>query len=118
MKPCYEKSIISAIELAQFMGISVRTLSRLDKSGILPASRRKSGRRYYTDRHIKMAIELMAAQLSKNTRVYFSGPMSAGSLYLPKKWLSEIGITPESPNVRLTFEGKSIRIDPCVPETD
>ncbi len=118
MKLYYEKSVISAAELAQFMGVSVRTLSRLDKNGILPAARRKSGRRYYTDLHIKMALDLMAAGRSKNARVYFSGPMSAGSIYLPKKWLNEMNVSPESPNVRLTFDGKGICIAPSGPEAD
>jgi len=49
------KSIYSIGEFAKLVGVSVATLRRWDRSGILKASRRPTGHRYYTDADLKVA---------------------------------------------------------------
>lgn len=113
MKNPTEKVAITAAELAEFMGISVRTLARLDAKGILVAARRKSGRRYYTNEHIIKAVELLEGKRRREAKVRFykSGAESiSGSILIPKGWLTEMGITKEKPCVQLSFDGRSVHI--------
>ncbi len=108
-----EYQLISAAELADFMGVSVRTLHRYDEKGILPAFRRENGRRYYTSEHISMALDIMQASFKRSTKVKFckNGINSIfGRVSVPDKWLECIGITKESPQAEISFDGSSIII--------
>ncbi len=44
-----EEKIYNATEFAKLVGVSVKTLQRWDRLGILKAKRKASNRRYYTE---------------------------------------------------------------------
>jgi predicted site-specific integrase-resolvase len=50
-------AIYTPAEFAQLVGVSVKTLHRWDASGQLPARRRPSGHRFYTDEDYKIAMD-------------------------------------------------------------
>lgn len=111
-----EKAVITAKELAEFMGISTRTLARLDQRGVLVAARHKSGRRYYTDEHLLAAIELLNGKSQSNARVRFyknGANSTCAGVLVPKAWLAELGVDESSPEVCLSFDGRSIHIAPA-----
>ncbi len=109
----YSVKRISASELADFMGISVRTLQRMDESGVLPASRDRRGRRIYTSEHVLKAVELMNSSQKRLTSVKF-GKNGSGALYpkveIPRAWLNQLGITAENPEAEISFDGENIII--------
>lgn len=116
-KNIYKESIITAAELAEFMGISKQTLRRMDSDGRLKAFRRPSGRRYYTSEHIISALEIMGGSQKKKVRTSFckNGASSlCGKISIPIKWLESIGITPENPEAELSFDGEKIMISKYV----
>ncbi len=107
--------IVTATELAEFMGISVRALRRLDDEGRLVAFRRPSGRRYYTSAHIISALEIMRGAQEGTVRVSFckNGLSSLyGKIALPYKRLAEIGVTPENPKLCVSYLGDKIILSP------
>ena len=102
---------ISAIELADFMGISLRALRKLDESGELRAFRHESGRRYYTGTHIQAALKIMGGTDAKEMEVNFckNGVTSMyGKLCVPARLLAKLGITPESPGCYMSCDGEKI----------
>ena len=104
---------ISAKELADIMGISVRTLTRLDEKGVLVALRNDKGRRVYTTEHIQKALEIMAdsAQREVEAEFFKNGAASIyGRVRIPRKWLEKLGITREEPSAWIRFDGESIII--------
>ncbi|MCH5186964.1 MAG: MerR family DNA-binding transcriptional regulator [Oscillospiraceae bacterium] len=105
------KKAISAIELADFMGISLRALRKLDESGELRAFRRENGRRYYTGDHIQTALKIMGGADVKEVEVSFckNGISSMyGKLCVPARLLAKLGITPESPGCYMSCDGEKI----------
>jgi putative resolvase len=51
-----EEKIYNVREFANLIGVSVKTLQRWDREGILKAKRKVSNRRYYTEDHHKLAL--------------------------------------------------------------
>ncbi len=51
-----EEKIYNASEFARLVGVSVKTLQRWDRLGILKAKRKASNRRYYTEDDLKQAL--------------------------------------------------------------
>jgi putative resolvase len=51
-----EEKIYDVAEFARLIGVSVKTLQRWDREGILKAGRKASNRRYYTEEHRKQAL--------------------------------------------------------------
>jgi hypothetical protein len=47
----------SAGEFAERIGVSVKTLQRWDRTGVLPARRYPTGRRFYTPAELAMALD-------------------------------------------------------------
>ena len=110
---------ISAAELADFMGISLRTLKKLDESGELPALRHENGRRYYTSSHIPKALAIMGGSDVKNIEIAFrkNGVSSmCGRANIPARWLNGLGISPESPDCFISYDGEKIIITKSRPE--
>lgn len=46
----------SVAQFAQLIGVSVKTLQRWDRLGILTAGRTVTGRRVYTEAHLQKAV--------------------------------------------------------------
>ena len=104
---------VSAKELAEFMGVSTRTLTRLDEKGLLVAYRNDKGRRVYTTEHIQKVLEIMADSAQRETKVAFfkNGAASIyGKINIPRKWLEKIGVTREDATAYIRFDGESIII--------
>lgn len=57
MEPGLEQRVYKVGELSKKFGISVKTLQRWDRKGILKALRSPTGRRYYTEEQLKELIE-------------------------------------------------------------
>ncbi len=109
----FKVSRISAKELADFMGISTRTLTRLDESGVLPAYRSAGGNRIYTTDHLKKALEIMTDSRARKVDVAFLKKGTAllrGRVEVPRRWLEKIGITKDSPTAKVSFDGERIII--------
>lgn len=110
--------IVTAKRLAKFLGVSTRTLRRMDEDGRLRALRRPSGQRYYTSIHILKAIELRGGN-AKNIQIKFckNGATSIyGKVSIPRGWLEAIGITPDSPDAVIDYDGEKITISAPVRE--
>ena len=83
---------VSAKELADFMGISTRTLTRLDESGVLPAYRSAGGNRIYTTEHMEKALEIMVGSRARTVDVVFLKKGTAllrGRVEVPRRWLQK-----------------------------
>ena len=109
----YKVTRISAKEMAGFMGISTRTLTRMDESGVLPAYRSAGGNRIYTTEHLRKALEIMAGSYTRETEVTFLKKGEAllkGRVEIPRRWLEKIGVTKEEPAVQIRFDGENIII--------
>lgn len=57
-------------ELAEKLGLSVRTLQRWDKSGKLPARRTVTNYRYYTEDDLRVAQGLKPLEALKKIVIY------------------------------------------------
>lgn len=57
MEPGSEQRVYKVGELSKKFGISVKTLQRWDREGVLKAFRSPTGRRYYTEEQLKELIE-------------------------------------------------------------
>jgi DNA-binding transcriptional MerR regulator len=53
---CMEEKIYDIAEFAKLVRVSVKTLQRWDREGILKARRKASNRRYYTEQELKQAL--------------------------------------------------------------
>lgn len=102
---------VSAKELAEFMGISTRTLTRMDEDGTFPALRTAGGNRMYTTDHLRMAVEVMSGARAREVEVRFlkkGEALMRGRVEVPRRWLDKIGINPENPIVKVSFDGEKI----------
>lgn len=109
----YKVTRIPAKEIADFMGISTRTLTRLDESGILKAYRSPGGNRIYTTEHLRLALEVMAGSYAREVDVAFLTKGEAklrGRVEIPRRWLEKIGITKDDPRALIRFDGENIII--------
>lgn len=52
-----EKKVYSSGEFAKLIGVDRRTVQRWDSEGILPAKRKMSGHRYYTDEDVRKVLK-------------------------------------------------------------
>ncbi len=52
------------------MGVSVKTLQKWDRIGVLPAKRTITNRRYYTDEDLAIALRLPRVQKQRRTIAY------------------------------------------------
>ena len=104
---------VSARELAEFMGVSTRTLTRLDEKGLLVAYRNNKGRRVYTTEHVEKALEIMHSSARRKTNVTFykNGVTSIyGRINIPRRWLEKIGVTRDDSTACIRFDGENIII--------
>lgn len=53
---CMEEKIYNVKDFAKLVGVSVKTLQRWDREGVLKAERKVSNRRYYTEEHRRLAL--------------------------------------------------------------
>lgn len=60
----------SVTTFAKQIGVSVKTLQRWDREGKLPAKRTVSGRRYYSEEDLAVALNLEAVPLARRTVAY------------------------------------------------
>lgn len=49
-------------EMAEICGVSVKWLQRLDRSGVLPAKRTSTDRRYYTEEDVRKYYQKKVAK--------------------------------------------------------
>jgi predicted site-specific integrase-resolvase len=63
-------SIYSLSHFAAFIGMSVKTLQRWDREGRLKAGRTPTGRRFYTDEHLRKAIGKRVVEQPRKTICY------------------------------------------------
>ena len=113
MEELYKVTRVSAKELADFMGISTRTLTRMDENGTLPAYRSAGGNRIYTTEHIRMALEIMASSRAREVEVRFlkkGSSLLRGRVEVPRRWLEKIGVTQDNPKAKVCFDGEKIII--------
>ena len=60
----------SVTRFAKNIGVSVKTLQRWDREGKLPAKRTVSGRRYYSEEDLAVALNLEAAPMARRSVAY------------------------------------------------
>jgi putative resolvase len=60
----------SVTTFAKHIGVSVKTLQRWDREGKLPAKRTVSGRRYYSEEDLAVALNLEAVPIARRTVAY------------------------------------------------
>jgi putative resolvase len=60
----------SVTTFAKQIGVSVKTLQRWDREGKLPAKRTVSGRRYYSEQDLAVALNLEAVPIARRTVAY------------------------------------------------
>jgi putative resolvase len=53
---CYYRSMYTPAAFARQVGVSVKTLQKWDRIGVLPAKRTVTNRRYYTDEDVAVAL--------------------------------------------------------------
>lgn len=102
---------ISAKELAKLMGISTRTLTRMDEDGTLPALHTSGGNRMYTSDHVRQALDIMSGSRAREIEVRFlkkGESLLRGRVEIPRRWLEKIGVNKENPMVKVFFDGEKI----------
>ena len=57
-------------QFAQKVGVSVKTIQKWDRIGVLPAKRTITNRRYYTDEDLAAALRLPRVQKDRRTVAY------------------------------------------------
>ncbi len=57
-------------QFAQKIGVSVKTIQKWDRIGVLPAKRTITNRRYYTDEDLRLALRLPGVQKDRRTVAY------------------------------------------------
>ena len=60
----------SVTTFAKHIGVSVKTLQRWDREGKLPAKRTVSGRRYYSEEDLAVALNLETAPMARRSVAY------------------------------------------------
>jgi predicted site-specific integrase-resolvase len=60
----------SVTAFAKHIGVSVKTLQRWDREGKLPAKRTVSGRRYYSEEDLAVALNLEAVPIARRSVAY------------------------------------------------
>jgi len=60
----------SVTTFAKHIGVSVKTLQRWDREGKLPAKRTVSGRRYYSEEDLAVALNLEAVPIARRSVAY------------------------------------------------
>ena len=70
MEPGSEQKVYKVGELSKKFGISVKTLQRWDREGILKAFRSPTGRRYYTEEQLK---DLVKSKSEAQTTLFREG---------------------------------------------
>lgn len=60
----------SVTTFAKHIGVSVKTLQRWDREGKLPAKRTVSGRRYYSEEDLAVALNLEATPMARRSVAY------------------------------------------------
>jgi len=57
-------------QFAKKIGVSVKTIQKWDRIGVLPAKRTITNRRYYTDEDLRLALRLPGVQKDRRTVAY------------------------------------------------
>src|SRR6266702_2947551 len=57
-------------QFAKKVGVSVKTIQKWDRIGVLPAKRTITNRRYYTDEDLRLALRLPGVQKDRRTVAY------------------------------------------------
>jgi putative resolvase len=69
-KVCYDGSMYKPSVFAKRVGVSVKTLQKWDRMGVLPAKRTITNQRYYTDEDIAAALRQTPAPRARKTVAY------------------------------------------------
>ena len=67
---CYHVGMYTPAVFAKRVGVSVKTLQKWDRIGVLPAKRTITNRRYYTDEDLAAALHLPRVQKQRRTIAY------------------------------------------------
>ena len=67
---CQHGSMYTPAVFAKRVGVSVKTLQKWDRIGVLPAKRTITNRRYYTDEDLAAALRLPRVQKERRTVAY------------------------------------------------
>lgn len=87
---CYHGSMYTPAAFAKRVGVSVKTLQKWDRIGVLPAKRTITNRRYYTDEDLATALRLPRLQKKRRTVAYCRVPSQAQKADLAnQRWILE-----------------------------
>jgi putative resolvase len=67
---CYCRTMYTPSQFAKRINVSVKTLQKWDRIGVLPARRTITNRRYYTDEDLAAALRLPRVQKDRRTVAY------------------------------------------------
>ncbi len=74
----HDKKVYSSGEFAAKIGVDRRTVQRWDSNGTLPAKRKISGHRYYTDEDVRKVLNKAEEPVLKRKNVIYARVSSAG----------------------------------------
>ncbi len=66
----YHRTMYTPSQFAKKIGVSVKTIQKWDRIGVLPAKRTITNRRYYTDEDLRLALRLPRVQKDRRTVAY------------------------------------------------
>ena len=67
---CYYGIMYTPSQFAKQVGVSIKTIQKWDRIGVLPAKRTITNRRYYTDEDLALALGLPRMQKDRRTVAY------------------------------------------------
>jgi putative resolvase len=67
---CYYGTMYTPSQFAKQVGVSIKTIQKWDRIGVLPAKRTITNRRYYTDEDLASALGLPRMQKDRRTVAY------------------------------------------------
>jgi len=67
---CYYGTMYTPSQFAKQVGVSIKTIQKWDRIGVLPAKRTITNRRYYTDEDLALALGLPRMQKDRRTVAY------------------------------------------------
>jgi len=67
---CYYGTLYTPSQFAKQVGVSVKTIQKWDRLGVLPAKRTITHRRYYTDEDLAAALRLPCVPKNRRSVVY------------------------------------------------
>lgn len=74
----FDRKVYSSGEFAKLIGVDRRTVQRWDRDGILPAKRKMSGHRFYTDEDVRKVLNKQEEPVLNRQNFIYSRVSSAG----------------------------------------